>query len=554
MAAASLARPAAARVRRALAAFAIVVIAVVGWATSASAHAILEGSSPADRSHLDTPPAAVSLTFSENVRAPLGAVKVFDSNGKRVDNGNVTVGANTVSLGLDHIGDGGYVVTWRVFSADSHPVSGAFTFSVGSGQAPTDAAVAGVFDKGGDKPYQIGAAVDRWFMYGGVFLAAGGALFVALVHDGEPADRRWLRRIVVVGGTLGVAGVLGAIVFQAALATGLGLTAITKSGVLGDALADGIGLSSVLVIVGAAVAMASTFGRRTALTRAEAIGGGALATGAFALAGHTTETSPKWLAMLTDVTHVWAAAAWFGIVLLAVVLWRRRDDDPLVVGHMVARFSRMATLVVVVVAVAGGVLAYEEVRAARALTSTTYGWVLIAKIAAVAVVAAIGTYNHLRLLPALESAPRAATRLLRRTVRAEAFVMLAVVALAAVLVNVTPARTAAGITGIYSDTEPLGNGSVNLVVDPARAGANSVHLYVLDAAGRNVDVMSIELDASLPSSGIAAITLTPFAAGPGHYQVDGAPLTIAGDWTIEVKARVSKFEEETATFTVTVHT
>jgi copper transport protein len=258
--------------------------------------------------------------------------------------------------------------------------------------------------------------------------------------------------------------------------------------------------------------------------------------------------------MVTDVTHVWAAAAWFGIVLLAIVLWRRRDDDPLVVGRMVARFSRIATLAVVVVAVAGGVLAYEEVRAARALTSTTYGWVLIAKVAAVAVVAAIGAYNHLRLVPALEQAPRAATRLLRRTVRAEAFVMLVVVALASVLVAVTPARTAAGITGIFSDTKPLGNGSVNLVVDPDRAGPNSIHLYVLDAAGRNVDVMSVELDASLPSSGIAAITLTPFAAGPGHYQVDGAPLTIAGSWTIEVKARVSKFEEQTATFTVSVHT
>ena len=540
--------------RRILVGIAIAVLAIVLPAQAASAHAILEGSSPSDRAHLDAAPPAVSLTFSENVRASLGAVKVFDSTGKRVDNGNLTVSNNTVSLGLDHIGDGGYVVTWRVISADSHPVSGAFTFSVGSGQGPSDAAVAGVFDKGGDKPYQIGAAVDRWFMYGGVLLAAGGALFLAVVHDGEARDRARLRRLVVGGAAVGVAGVLIAVVFQAALATGLGLTSITKHGVLGDALADGVGLSSALVIAGAVVAAASTFGVRTTGRRVIAIAGGALATGAFALAGHTTETSPEWLAMFTDVTHLWAAAAWLGVVLLAIVLWRRRDDDPLVVGRIVARFSRVATIALVVVSVAGGVLAYEEVRAARALTTTTYGWVLIAKVGTVALVAAIGAYNHLRLVPALERAPRAATRLLRRTVSAEAFAMLAVVALAAVLVAVTPARTAAGVTGIYSDTKPLGSGSVNLVVDPDRAGVNSMHMYVLDAAGRNIDVLSVELDASLPSSGIGPITLAPFAAGPGHYQVDGAPLTTAGTWTIEVKARVSKFEEQTATFSVPVHT
>jgi copper transport protein len=175
------------------------------------------------------------------------------------------------------------------------------------------------------------------------------------------------------------------------------------------------------------------------------------------------------------------------------------------------------------------------------------------KIAAVAAVAAAGAYNHFRLVPALESAPKKAARLLGRTVRFEASAMVGVVLLAAVLVSVTPARTAAGLTGIYSDTQPLGTGSINLVVDPDRAGTNSMHAYVLDEAGRNIDVVSIEIDASLPANGIAAITSAPFAAGPGHYQVDGLQLPIAGTWTIEVKARVTKFEEQTATFQVPVH-
>jgi copper transport protein len=251
--------------------------------------------------------------------------------------------------------------------------------------------------------------------------------------------------------------------------------------------------------------------------------------------------------------HVWAAATWFGGLVLLVLLLRARADDPISAGRVVARFSRLATLSIVVVGVAGGTLAYTEVKAVKALTTTTYGWVLIAKVAVVALVAAMGAYNHFRLVPALESAPRKASRLLRRTVGFEATAMVGVIVLAAVLVGVTPARTAAGISGIYSDTQPLGSGSVNLVVDPDKVGTNSMHLYVLDQGGRNIDVVSIEVDTSLPANGIAAIASTPFAAGPGHYQVDGLQLPIAGTWTIEIKARVSKFEEATATFQVTVH-
>src|SRR5690349_6651747 len=100
----------------------------------ASAHANLLATSPGDGAHLDAAPPIVSLTFSEPISASLGAVKVFDQNAHRVDNGNVVARDATVTVGLESgVGDGAYTVTWRVISADSHPVRGAFTFTVGSG-------------------------------------------------------------------------------------------------------------------------------------------------------------------------------------------------------------------------------------------------------------------------------------------------------------------------------------------------------------------------------------------------------------------------------------
>jgi copper transport protein len=289
------------------------------------------------------------------------------------------------------------------------------------------------------------------------------------------------------------------------------------------------------------------------------LGGAAIATAAFALAGHTRTTSPGWLAMTTDITHVWAAAAWFGgIVLLVLALRARRaadadKDNAIATGRVVARFSRIATVAVIVVSVAGLTLAWTEVRVVKALTSTTYGWLIVAKVLAVAVIAAFGAYNHFRLVPALEQAPKKAGMALRRTVKLEALVMVGVLAITAVLVNTTPARDAAGLSGIFSATVAMGDGSVNLVVDPDRAGQNSVHLYLLDAAGRNRDVQSLTLEFSLPANDLGPIARDAYLAGQGHYQVDGGDLSIPGTWTITVKARVDKFTAESADVQVTVH-
>ena len=93
------------------------------------------------------------------------------------------------------LGDGAYVVTWRVISADSHSVRGAFTFTVGNASAASASLVSSLFDKGADRRYEIVGAIARGFAYGGTLLAAGGALFLTLIHD-QADDRRRLARVV----------------------------------------------------------------------------------------------------------------------------------------------------------------------------------------------------------------------------------------------------------------------------------------------------------------------------------------------------------------------
>ena len=185
-----------------------------------------------------------------------------------------------------------------------------------------------------------------------------------------------------------------------------------------------------------------------------------LAAGSFALSGHTRSTDNELLAVSAAIVHTVTAAVWFGgLVLLAVVLWGRRDEDEHTSSAgMVGRFSRVATVCVLAVGAAGVALSWSEVRALRALTSTTYGWTLLAKVGVVLVVGLIGAHNRFRVVPAIRRSPSAtrAWSLLRKSVRLEAAALVVAIALTAVLVNVTPARSAAGIGEIFSETVALG--------------------------------------------------------------------------------------------------
>jgi copper transport protein len=243
-------------------------------------------------------------------------------------------------------------------------------------------------------------------------------------------------------------------------------------------------------------------------------------------------------------------------VLLALTLRARRGDaDPAGGATMVARFSQAAAVAVLALTSAGLALAWSEVRALHALTSTTYGWTLIAKVSLAFAVGMVAIYNRYRLVPAVqkERAPRA-WGLLGRTLRLEALGLVGVLAITAALVNVTPARSAAGIGEVFSGDIDLGDtGSVNLVVDPAQAGFNQIHLYFYDEDGRPAEeIEGVTVNLSLPADDIGPISREPVRAGPNHFQLDGNDLVTGGRWVIEVVATISRFESASGSTEVLV--
>jgi copper resistance protein C len=111
-----------------------------GLALPASAHAQLLIANPLVGSSVYALPSRVSLTFDDNLINLGGTsnqIQVVDPKGNRVDTGSSLLNGATLSVPLkpDNI-IGKYEVTYRVISADGHPVSNSFPFYLEKKPAP----------------------------------------------------------------------------------------------------------------------------------------------------------------------------------------------------------------------------------------------------------------------------------------------------------------------------------------------------------------------------------------------------------------------------------
>jgi copper resistance protein C len=103
-------------------------------ASPAAAHAFLDHALPAVGSELPTPPAQVTIWFTQELEPAFSTIEVSDQSGARVDAGDSQVDpkdATVLHVSLKKLPPGKYKVMWRVVSVDTHPTEGTFTFTVG---------------------------------------------------------------------------------------------------------------------------------------------------------------------------------------------------------------------------------------------------------------------------------------------------------------------------------------------------------------------------------------------------------------------------------------
>ncbi|MFF0555864.1 copper resistance CopC/CopD family protein [Streptomyces sp. NPDC004266] len=394
------------RLGTALARLLILAAALLGTllagAAPASAHAALTGSDPKDGAVVATAPEEVNLTFSEQVAMSADSIRVLDPAGRRADTGEIRdlCSGSVVRYGVGlraGLPDGTYTVAWQAVSADSHPVAGAFTFSVGA-PSTTSVALSDQAPGGG----LVGAlyGIARYLAYAGFAVLVGGGAFVLACWP-RGAGVRPVQQTVV-RGWLALTG--------ATLAMLLLRHPYTGSGKLADAFdlaglkavletKTGAALTSRLLLLGAAALFVAVlfgaYARRTDpkekkdLSFGLALGGTVVAAGiagTWALAEHASTGVQPGVAVPVDILHLLAVAAWLGgLTVLLVALYRA----PSVERSAVERFSRVALGSVAVLAATGLYQSWRQVGSWSALTGTRYGQLLLVKIGLMAVLVGI---------------------------------------------------------------------------------------------------------------------------------------------------------------------
>jgi len=550
--------------RRTLGAVLLMLVGAVIVAGPASAHALLEGSSPTNGQVLAKAPTSVEFDFSENVSLNLGYVRVVNEKGKRVDDGKITNpggDGSKVAVGLPAgLPDGGYIASYRVISADSHPVSGAISFGVGTGTAPKiDSTGSQVATASSDPVVAFLYPVVRWLGYLGFALLMGVVVLAGFVHRPLRLERRtrqlgWLGFYVAIGSTI-----LG-ILMQGVYGAGRGLGSLFSYDLIAATLETNLGRmdSLRLIFLGTlGVLLWEWLSARVVAPWMTYTATGLLvcAAGTISGGGHASSNGFSPILLGMDMLHLLAMGAWVGglIVVLAVILPRVGEDElPQVIGE----FSNLALISVLVLIATGTLQAFVQVGSIGALFATTYGWLVVAKIVGLLllVIIAYGSRTWVNNRVAAQSKGTAApTRAkLRRRVLVEVVVAAAVIGVAAVLVSEPPAKEV--YSAPASATVEFPNGSTAQVsVVPARAGVNALHIYVFNKDGTVQKAQKLTATIEEKDAKVGPLNVSLTKAGTGHYLTSDQNFPIKGDWTVTITMILGQFDQYVASTVVTIH-
>ncbi|MEH1127628.1 copper resistance CopC/CopD family protein [Micromonospora sp. CPCC 206061] len=539
------------RIAAALAAGALAIL--ISPPAPASAHAVLSSSNPIQGAVVASAPTEVVLTFTESVRQVPGKILVLGPDGNRVDKGEPTFAGAVVTIPVDQGGNGTYLVSYRVISADSHPVAGGYTYSVGAPSAPPS------LERGEDTNQVVATAIKvaKYLGYAGLVLVVGPVLVLCLLWPVRLSRRRVAAVVWTGMGLIGFATV-AAVWLQGPYTAGGGIFDVSGEQIR-DVLATTFGTAH-LVRLGLLVAIAlllrpllrgpNESGKADQILLL-VLGGAALLT--WPIAGHPAASPVAAVSVVVDAVHLASMSVWLGgLVMLVGFLLRQANEREL--GAVLPVWSRWAALAVSALVLAGTVQALIEVSTPDALVSTTYGRLILAKVGLLALVIAVAAYSRrlVRRRVAVDEPHK-----IRRAVWVELGITAVVLAMSAVLVQTTPARTAAanealgGTADYYSKNLTSNLFNLQVDIDPATVGNNSIHLYAYDLNRNRLKVVEWKATAALPANDVAPIEI-PLLPLTDNHATGELTFSLAGDWQLRFTVRISDIDQATVTATVPV--
>ena len=493
----------------------------------AAAHASLVLAEPRDGTVLAQEPKTVQLRFNERITA--GAVNLIDATGKLRRDAVVDARGEAIDIALPPgLPDGTQIVSYRVISADGHPVTGSVTFSIGAPSAnkPPENADAGINGL---------IWLTRIGLYLGLFVGIGGVFFLDWIARERTASALISAALII--GMVSAAASLG---LQGLDLLGLPLTAIIAVAPWKIALGTSLGPSLLIAMAALALGVMAlqriVTGRWRTLSAIALVGVGL----SLAASGHAATAPPELLTRPAVFLHGIGVAFWLGAFAPLLAILQQPQETPL---PILQRFSSLAIVVIAFLALTGLTLATIQLESLAALVTTKYGIILSIKLALVAALLGLAALNRFRLTPAL-AGDNNATKALSRSILLEGVLAAAILAVVAGWRFTPPPRSlipdAPLAIHIHSDKAMF-----QVLASPGRVGSDDFVLHLMNGDGTLLKAREATLTLSLPERGIDEIERQGTLGADGFWHVAKVPLSVPGRWHVRIDALVTDFEKIT---------
>ncbi|WP_105431269.1 copper resistance CopC/CopD family protein [Neorhizobium sp. T6_25] len=508
------------------------LFAILLWSVltaAASAHASLNTTEPRDGSVVPTAPRVIALTFSEPV-SPTG-LKLTRPDRSSVTLKNFVLKDRTVEIiPPDDLSDGSYLLSWRVVSEDGHPIGGSVVFSIGRPNADARGTMVDI-----DWPVRAGLWIGKVAFYVGLFFGVGGAFAIHWFADGS---RNALRQVLATLGA-GFAGALLSAGFQGLDTVGEPVSRLFVPAVWKAGMATSFGPTVIFAVAAlalAGLALASGRGRD-----ARWISISAVITAAFALclSGHASAADPQWLMRPAVFLHVAAIAVWAGALLPLLAEFRKGGEAA---GAALHRFSVFMPWAVLVLAVAGCVLAVVQVRTPEGLVTTAYGIVFLVKLGLLVLLFALAAVNRWKLTSGSRKGEPLAIRQLVRSIAAETVILLLIFAVAATWRFTPPPRTLIAevqrTAVVHLETSKA---VADVRITPDRVGEVAISAAIVKSDRSPLDPQEVTVVLSNPGAEIEPVRRRA-EKGKDGWAVPDIVLPVPGRWRLRLDVIISDFE------------
>ncbi|MER9210580.1 copper resistance CopC/CopD family protein [Mesorhizobium sp. M0663] len=507
---------------------AIVLLATIVAPNAAFAHAALIKAEPADGAVLAQSPSQMSLTFSEPV-SPL-VLTLVRPDGTSIPLTSFRLSGQTVEIDNPQaLTSGTHVLSWRVISADGHPVGGSVLFSVG---APSAAPAA---SEAVDRELRTAIWIGKVFLYIGLFFGVGGAFAQAWLAQGGRSGQN----MIVAAILCGLAAALLSLGFQGLDALGAPLTRLAQPVIWQTGLGTSFGWTVLIGLMALGLGLLSLVvppADAKPLALAGLVGVGA----ALAASGHASAAEPQWLTRPMVFLHATGIAIWSGALTPLGLALKRQPAEA---GPLLRRFSQAILPVVVGLAAAGIVLAVIQVKTPSALVHTAYGRLLLLKLVLLVFLFTLAAVNRFKLTVPAEAGKTVVQRRLARSIGIEVLIVVAIFGIAAGWRFTPPPRAlaiaAAQPASVHIHTLQA---MADLSIVPGHTGPVAASIFIMTGDFGPLDAKQVTLVLSKPDSGVEPIKRPATKLGDGTWRVDDLVIPVAGRWTARLDILVSDFE------------